>query len=218
MTGSTEKGNEPARTLGRLHLQAERANARRPVVTSRIGAEWQPTPAWRFYRQVIRLALFLRDRMRVGPGDRVLVVSRLRGERVVAEWAAVTVGAVAVHLDIDSIDGSLAAILAEIAPKGAFVSAPEQAGRLPGLVAEAVVSFDGASPAARAWAEALDLGGTLDTAERAQTFRSQAGALTPDMPAIGFAGTARGASATFLTHGQLADRIRAFWAEVPTRD
>src|SRR5467141_870901 len=94
-------GSERSETLARMFLAAMRRHDRAAVLLHPDGAKWRETPDWRFERQVIRLALFLRDRARLVPGDRVAVVSGFRPESLVAELAAVAQGAAAVAIDPD---------------------------------------------------------------------------------------------------------------------
>lgn len=214
----------PAQTLGQLHLEGERSRAARMVLRSRDDDKWVELPAWRFYRQVIRIALFLRERLGVAPGDRVLVVSPLRTERVIAEWAIVTMGAATVAADLDLPREALASLVGAIAPKAAFVATEADRGRLLGQpnspIADRIVVFaaSGTGPESKTWLEALDLGGTLDTAERAQIFRQDARGIQPELAAVGYHERANGAPITMLTHAEVVRRLRSFWARVPSRD
>jgi hypothetical protein len=224
MVASIEVSRSPdrgsAQTLGEMYLQVEREGARRAIARWREVGQWQPMPTWRFYRQVIRVALFLRDRARVVPGDRVVVASEPRIERVVAQWAIATLGGVAVMIDPRDVRG-----LQSLEPgfAAAFVSAavsPEWVAEAKKVVrAETLVGFEGGPHAAgvRAWSEILEFGGTLDTAERAQSFRSQAVALLPSMPVLVHV-AAGGSVVATLTQGDMVARVRTFWAKVPSRD
>ena len=214
----------PAQTLGQLHLEGERSRAARMILRSRDDDKWVELPAWRFYRQVIRIALFLRERLGVAPGDRVLVVSPLRSERIVAEWAIVTIGAATVAADLDLPPDELKSLVSAIAPKAAFVATEVDRGRLLGHpnspIADRVVVFaaGGTAPETKTWLEALDLGGTLDTAERAQMFRQDARAIRPELAAVGYHERANGAPITMLSHAEVVRRLRSFWSRVPARE
>lgn len=218
------RGEAPdPRTLAQLHLDAERSGRSRVTLRWRDDGRWHEMPAWRFYRQVIRVGLFLRERLGIRAGDHVLIASPLRVERVLAEWATVMVGAVALAVDPDLPDIRLASQCATRAPNAAFAGGAEWArlSEVPGVpVAEKVVVLDSGTrvESTRSWTEALDLGGTLETAERAQSFRSQAQAVAADMPALGHWQRSNGRSVTFMTHGELVRRLRAFWAHIPARD
>ncbi|HSY20538.1 MAG TPA: AMP-binding protein [Polyangiaceae bacterium] len=213
-----------AQTLGQLHLEGERSRAARMVLRSRDDEKWVELPAWRFYRQVIRIALFLRERLGVAPGDRVLVASPLRTERIVAEWAIVTIGAATVAADLDLPQDALGSLVAAISPKAAFVADEADRGRLLGHpnspIADRIVVFGagGTRPESKTWLEALDLGGTLDTAERAQMFRQDARSIQPDLAAVGYHERANGAPITMLSHAEVVRRLRSFWSRVPPRD
>ncbi len=208
-------------TLAHLHWRSEREGKTRAVARWWADGAWHSMPNWRFERQVIRAALFLRERLHVAPGDRVLVASPLTVERMIAEWALVTLGAVAVSLDASPYDLAglgprelrlKAAFVAGAGPARALIEGPE------GLPAEAVVSFDpGALPeGARSWSEVIELGGTLDTAERATGFRAHAGSLTPDMPALESLG--RYGATRAWTQGEAVRWIQALWDRVSPRD
>src|SRR5713101_376406 len=172
MIGSEERaghdGLERPGTLATLFLAAMRRHDRAAVLLHHDGVKWRETPDWRFERQVIRLALFLRDRARLAPGDRVAIVSGLRPESPVAELAAITQGAAAVAIDPDLPPEAVRRAIEERAP------------------ARAVVCLQGKAEGAWAWSEALDLGGTLDMPERAQSFRAQAREVAPDSRALGY--------------------------------
>ena len=197
-------------TLPQLHLAAMRKHDRAAALRLRDGAQWRDTPDWRFERQVIRIGLFLRERG-LSPGDRVAVVSPLRSELVVTEQAALALGAASVALDPGLTDAELAAAMAQIAPKAVFVEVAALLDRVGGQP-RVVVCFDGPVAADRGspWTEALDLGGTLDTPERAQSFRAQARDVRPEMPALGFFSHPGNGSAAceFLTHSQAMALVR----------
>ena len=84
--------------------------------------------------------------------------------------------------------------------------------------ARAVVCFEGKAEGAWAWSEALDLGGTLDTPERAQSFRAQAREVAASSRALGYlAGLDGGSSCQYLTHAEAVARMRALRTELPAR-
>jgi long-subunit acyl-CoA synthetase (AMP-forming) len=216
-----------AQTLSQLHLRAERGNHRRVVMQHWASGRWNEMPTWRFYRQVIRVGLYLRERLGLGPGDRVVVMSPLRPERLVADWAVVVQGAVTVGVDPNLPSDALASALAQLAPRVALVAGSSERARLlelhPGaLSAERIIVFDPptASEDASSWSQVLDLGGTLDTAERAQQFRSRARAVRPDGPALAYA--ERGADGSIawrlLTHADVIRELDRFRIRVPSRE
>jgi hypothetical protein len=222
-------------TLGQLHLRAERRNVRRAVMQHWAATRWQETPPWRFYRQVIRVGLYLRERLGVEAGDRVVVLSPLRPERIVADWAGAVQGAVMIAVDSDLPSPALASTLGELAPKAVFVTSSSERARLLELqgrpvAAEKVVVFDSevarpptgdASPSTElSWSEVLDLGGTLDTAERAQKFRARARAVEPEAPAIAVAEKFTNGSPTwkYLSHAEVVGQIARFRLRSPSRE
>ena len=214
-------------TIGKLHLRAERSHARKTITTHWEDGRWIEMPAWRFYRQVIRVGLYLRERLHVAPGDRVALLSPLRTERIVAELAMVVQGGVVGTLDPRMPPQALASALAQLQPKVTFASGPAQVTLLRELVAHGatpgtLVAFDAvaaddksAPPAApvTAWSEVLDLGGTLDTAERAQKFRGWIRAVGGDAQALGHTEGSNGTIEwQFLTHAEVARRADDFSA------
>jgi acyl-CoA synthetase (AMP-forming)/AMP-acid ligase II len=218
MTGPGRRHGEIERpgTLAGLFLAAMRRHDRAAVLLQHDGVKWRETPDWRLERQVIRLALFLRDRARLGPGDRVAIVSRLRPEAVAAELAAIAQGAAAVTMDPDLPPDVVRGAIEEAAPAVAFV--PDAAARDRAAGARAVLCFDGKAEGAWAFCEALDLGGTLDTPERAQSFRAQAREVAPDSCALGYLAGSDGAlRCHFLSHAEAVARIHALRAESPAR-
>ena len=104
-----------AGTLPRLFVRAMRKHDRSAVLLDRDGERRRETPDWRFERQVIRLALFLRDRAALAPGDRVAIVSSLRPELAVAEFAAIAQGATSVAIDPALAADQLALALTAVA-------------------------------------------------------------------------------------------------------
>jgi non-ribosomal peptide synthetase component F len=221
MSGSDEPaghhGPGESRTLAALFLAAMRKHDRAAALLHHDGAKWRETPDWRLERQVIRLALFLRDRAGVGPGDRVAIVSRLRPESVVAELAAVAQGAAAVAIDPDLSPGDLRSAIEAVAPAATFVSdAPARECAPPS--ARATLCFEGKAPDAWAWTEALDLGGTLDTPERAQSFRALARGVAADACALGhLVGSDGSLRSQFLTQAEAAARLTALRTASPAR-
>jgi hypothetical protein len=208
-----------AQTLGKLHLWAEHQGRRKGGLCQWSDDSWQEMPSWRFYRQVIRAALFLRERLHVSPGDYVLVVAPLGADRAVAEWAIVTLGAVAVVPDVEPSASKTMDSLRPC-PKAAIVGARFVAGlqeAMPSLKPETamVVGADAPPSGMLGWAEVLEFGGTLDTAERARGFRERAAALTPDMPALGEMHASNGSSVRVSSHAEVMERLRTFWRAVP---
>jgi len=140
---------------------------------------FEAVPDWKLDRLAIRLALFGRERLGVEPGERVAIFGRLGWLWPVADFGAMGFGAVPVGLEHDLGDDALLAALAQARPCVVYASDPDSGERLrrlrergrlgaPTLVFEAAPERDGILPLARV----LELGGTLDTPERAQSFRA----------------------------------------------
>ncbi len=217
---SNDAAAEPE-NLGRLHFAAEQRHGRPAVLKRRIDGAWQETPDWRFHRHVMRIGLYLHERIGLSAGERVAILSTLRPEWAVATWAALTQGAVTAVVDPGGADSILSAQLVALAPRVAFVEDIAGAGRLlacraavPSL--ETIVVLEGATPADHvvSWSEALDLGGTLDTAERAQAFRARARAVPATSPALAHAPPATaGSSWRFLSHRDVVHRVHRVLAQ-----
>jgi hypothetical protein len=212
-------------TLNRLHADAMREHARRSALLAGEGAEWKPTPDWRLDRQIIRLGLYLRERLGVAPGERVVLLSELRPEWLIADLAALGLGAVSVAIDPRLQRDELADALEDTGPSVTFVSAAARNllvsldgkapphGRLialdPSVTGDDVISLHGL----------LEMGGTLDTPERAQSYRADARDLAPDRPAIRHYRQAAGGGwdRVELSQGEVIERLRAGWLREPAR-
>jgi acyl-CoA synthetase (AMP-forming)/AMP-acid ligase II len=193
-------------TLATLFLSVERQHQRPAVVERRIAGRIEGTPDWRFHRHVLRIALYLRERCGIREDERVVLAAPVGLEWLIFDWATVIQGATTVVIDHRSTDERLRAVWEEMTPRVALVENEAVASRLltfPGL--EHVVSL--AEPGSRAgWAsftEVLDLGGTLDTAERANQARARARAVGGSQIAALHPDT--GAS---MTNADIAARIR----------
>jgi len=209
-------------TLNRLHAQAMREHARESVLLVRTDTEWNPTPDWRLDRHVIRVGLYLRERLGVEPGDRVALLGELRPEWLIADLAGLGLGAVSVAIDPRLRGEELTAALEDAAPRVTFASAGSLSllesldGRAPRhgeLIALDPVATGGAMPLH----VLLEMGGTLDTPERAQAYRADARSLTPDRPAVRHYQRAphAGWERFDLTQGEVIERLRAGWLREP---
>lgn len=221
-------------TLNRLYLLAMREHDRDAVVLhrNRVEGGWDPTPDWRFDRHVIRLALYLQERVSFEAGDRAAIVSELRPEWLLADWAVMGLGGLSTAIGSDLEPDRILEALVETGPTVAFVSGdlleellPLRAS-LPGL--KQIIAFDrpdveGDSPIpedqARPFSSVLDLGGTFDTPERAQAFRALAREVPADRAALRhYRRNPDGSvSPAELTQGEAIDRLKPFWIEQPAR-
>ncbi len=217
------EGVEPE-NLGLLHMAVERKHDRAAVLRQRASGVWQDTPDWRFHRHVMRIGLYLRERAQLEQDDRIALLSRLRPEWAVAEWAGLTLGAATAVIDPDLPDSELSAQLGALAPRAVFAEGPAVARVLACLSGRGtsraqppttVVALDGeaAGGSVLSWSEALDLGGSLDTAERANAYRARARELAPETPALGYAVGSNGSVAwRFLSHRDVVRRVQRVWA------
>jgi AMP-binding enzyme len=206
-----------AETVGLLHLAVERKHDRTSVLRRRVATGWDDVPDWRFHRHVMRIGLYLRERGQLSAGDRVALVSTLRPEWAVAAWAALTQGVSIATIDPALPDAEMGAQLNALAPRAVFV-AGDCLDRVIACLAGTrgagnVVVLDGQGGGqALSWSEVLDLGGSLDTAERANAFRAMVRALPPDTPALGHAVGANGTAAwRFLSHREVVRRVQRVW-------
>jgi hypothetical protein len=206
-------------TLNRLHAGAMRQHARRSALLVREEAEWRPMPDWRLDRQIIRLGLYLREQLGVAPGARVALLSELRPEWLIADLAALGLGAVSVAIDPRLQGDALADALEDAGPSVTFVSGAGQSllvsldGRAPRhgrvIALDPAVTGDGAM----SLHTLLEMGGTLDTPERAQSYRAAARDLAPDRPAIRHYRQAAGGGwdRVELSQGEVIERLQAGW-------
>jgi hypothetical protein len=89
-------------------------------------------------------------------------------------------------------------------------------GAIPGPIG--IIVFEAAETVGQSvLSEALDLGGTLDTPERAQAFRARAREVKPEAEALGVPEDAEGSAPfTFLTHQDAVERLVRLWStDVP---
>jgi hypothetical protein len=220
-------------TLNRLYAQAMREHARQSALLWRVNGDWSAIPDWRLDRHVIRVGLYMRERLGVEPGERVALVSELRPEWLVADLAALGLGAVSVAIDPGLQRDELLAALEDAAPRVTFAStaaldvlqspdggAPSN-GSPYGSPYGRLIALDGA--AARddvmPFQALLEMGGTLDTPERAQSYRADARGVPPDQPAIDHYRRAPGGGCdrVQLSHDEVIQRLKEGWLREPAR-
>jgi hypothetical protein len=183
---------------------------------------FEPVPDWKLDRLAIRVALFLRERLGVEPGERVGIFGRLGWLWPVADFAVMGFGMVPVGVQYDLEDEAVKSVLTEAAPRAVLATDTVSAERLREtrrrrglpktvLVAEGLPGEEGLLPLA----EVLDLGSTLDTAERAQGFRAVSRQLTADADALWHAAPA---GLVRLTHREAMARIEPGLRERPALD
>ena len=140
------------------------------------GKRWHETPDSEFHRDILRLALYLHERVGMSAGDRVVLLAPLSPEWLVVDWATVTQGAVTVVLDPALSDAALAAAWERFAPVAAFVAGPEELRRVLALgsVRKLVTFRPGPDALASAFAQVMELGGAL-VSDRARSSLSRSG-------------------------------------------
>jgi len=213
-------------TLNQLYLQAMRHHAREAALLAPGPERWQPMPDWRFDRHVIRVALYLQERAGLRPGDRVAIVSELSPEWLIAECAALGLGAVSVVVDSALSEKRLTGALVEAGAKVVFASERALAKldggtlALPGLSEAITLGPRHPTENVRTLAEVLELGGTLDTAERAQTFRAHARSIPPTHPALCHHDSSVEGRVAWeeLSQGEAVARIAQLWRTGPARE
>lgn len=211
--------SEAIETLGALHLEVERKHERAAVLVRLERDERLATPDWRFHRQIIRVALWLRERAGLEPGDRVALVAPLSHEALVIDWATVTQGSTLVVLGPEPSAAALETTFSRFAPRIVFVAGAEALRRVVERGGN-VVSLDGDAPeGVTSFAQALELGGTLDTAERAGAFRDRARAIKRSSDAIVHLEDVVGGAprCDVLTHADVMAERRRLLAEHPAR-
>jgi acyl-coenzyme A synthetase/AMP-(fatty) acid ligase len=117
-------------TIGGLYDLGMRHHRRAAVLLRAAGDGFEGIPDWRFDRLVIRLALYARERLRLGSGDRVVVLGRLAWLWPVADLAAIGTGAVPVGLEHDLSDAALAGALRDATPRLSIATDTVSAERL----------------------------------------------------------------------------------------
>jgi hypothetical protein len=201
---------ESRATLASLFLTVERQHDRVAVVERRLESGTQATPDWRFHRHVLRLALYLKERCGFEHGDRLVLVAPVGPEWLMLDWATVLQGGTTVVVDPAVPESRLVALLGELAPRVALAQTEVDGARLLELAGgaralERVLVLDGTPQRTGlvSFVEALDLGGTLDTAERANAMRAHARTIGASQIAAVHPGTGES-----LTNGDVAARVR----------
>lgn len=179
---------------------------------------WLDMPDWRLDRAVIRLALYLRGPFAFTAGQTVAILAPLGWEWVVADLATITGGGVSAAIDPGLHDDALADAIAAASPEIVVVADSidlQRVSRLRALGSDRrraiVLDASASGEGVVAFSAALDLGGTLDTAERASAFRARARAAAPHAPAAAHV-TVDGCGCVnveTLTQGELAGQVLA---------
>jgi hypothetical protein len=212
---STDGASWTPETLGPLFHATERKHDRAFLIKSALAGTPVEMPDWRFHRHVIRIGLYLHERLQVSIGDRVAVVAPIGPEWAIAQWAALTQGVSVAALDPGAAANTLAEQLAALGPRVVFAEGPALEAVLAWSAGTnvIVIAVSGVAVAPSvSWTEALDLGGTLDTAERANAYRGIMRALPPETAALAHTGgNGVGTVWRFLTHRDVVRKIQRIW-------
>ena len=211
-------------TITLLYDLGMREHDRAALLLQPEGNVWADTPDWRFDREVIRIALFLRERLHVPRAQRVTIFGPLRPLWLSADFAALGLGAVSLGVSHLLRDDEVVAALNEAEVRVAIATDGASTSRLLGLrprvaTLEFVIGPEGNAddkvflPLARL----LEYGATLDTAERANRFRLDARAVGADDPACWHFGVGDAARGVRLTHREAMARVRSHLRRLPAQ-
>jgi len=182
----------------------------------------EAVPDWKLDRLAIRTAIFGRERLGLEPGHRVGVFGRLGSLWPVVDFAAMGFGLASVGLEHDLSDDELVSTLAAASTPVAFATDAASAerllslrstGRLTGttIVAAGIAAREGQMPLEML----VDQGGTLDTAERAQSFRAFSRQIGPEGEALWHVGPGE---RVVLTHRTAMAAIEAMLRARPVQE
>lgn len=188
---ATDREGRGPDTMNRLLLHAARYHDRETLTLrwerGRTGWGWHPMPDWRADRHAVRAALVLRQRLEVQAGETVALWLPLTTEFPLIERGVWSIGAVSVPVWPEWELGHVARVLADarpvvlFAPDWAAVRELRVIGGLPESV-RATVLLAGEPDDARdalPFAQFMEYGGVLDTAERAAMWRTLARGIPP---------------------------------------
>lgn len=113
--------NEPLGHLGHLPLRLERAYGDRPALQMQRGTGYRQWSYRQFARRVWSMAQRLQG-LGIRPGDRLALLGENAPEWVIAYFAIVSVGAIAVPLDPQLSEEELRCLLAHCTARGAFTA------------------------------------------------------------------------------------------------
>ena len=214
------RASAPPATLSALYDAGMRHHARPAALRYREGAALQAVPDWKLDRLVIRIALYGREKLGLEPGTRAVVFGRPGWLWPAAEFAIQGFGATAVGIEHAAPDATLAAALGDADPKFVVATDAASAARLlelrrQGGVPRITLVAEGPDGSGEMLplGQLLELGGTLDTPERAQAFRMLCRSVPAESEALWHV-SARGTER--LTHAQAIERVAARLRARPT--
>jgi hypothetical protein len=174
----------------------------------------EEVPDWKLDRLVIRIALYCRENLGLEPGTRAAVFGPLSWLWPAADFAILGFGASSLGIEHDVPDAALVGCLREADPRVIFATDAPSTARLVELRARGLLprtALVGVGQGAETGEllpleRLLELGGTLDTAERAQAFRMVCRRVEAGTQALWHA-SADGVER--LTHARSMERIAA---------
>jgi hypothetical protein len=201
-------------TLSALYDRGMRHHQRPFALLGAEKDELEGTPDWKLDRLVIRIALYCREKMGLEPGTRAAVFGPLGWLWPAAEFAIQGFSAVSVGIEHDLEEAALVGALRDAQPRVIFATDGASAARIlelraQGLLTETtLVVEDAGSPSGEVFplGQLLQLGGTLDTAERAQAFRMMCRGARPESEALWHV---HAGGIERLTHAQGMERVAA---------
>jgi len=211
------------KTVCGLYDLGMREHSRKALLLHREGDGWLETPDWRFDRMVIRIAVYARERLNVGAGERLAIMGPLTPLWLAAEFAILGLSGAAVGLSPALSDDEIVAALRTTHARLALATDVEAAARLLRLCPRAeelglVIGPDAAASADNAFlglGPFFELADTLDTAERAQAFRATARGVAPEVVALWHFAPDAPSHAQGLTHAQAMSAVREHLLALP---
>ena len=188
------------------------------VMLQRVGSEWVPISSEAFQQRVAAVSLGLRS-WGVGRGDRVAILSENRPEWMIADFAALLIGAVTVPIYATLTPEQTAYILNDSGARIVFASSEAQLQKVISIrgqtALEKIVMMDAVESTGAVRMAELQSGGKTDT----EWLEGAARAVAPDDLATiiytsGTTGTPKG---VMLTHGNMASNLNCSLAEFPVQ-
>ncbi|HEX7939072.1 MAG TPA: long-chain fatty acid--CoA ligase [Gemmatimonadaceae bacterium] len=215
--------NSSPSTLNKLFFDAVTKHDKPDALQVKKGGVFTPISSRALADRVRQVAMGLRE-IGIKRGDRVAILSENRPEWVVADYAALTSGLTDVPLYPTLPAEQIPYLLNDSGAVAVFVSTPEQAAKIAQIKAECpavkhVIGFgDSLRPGETTTLEAVRAKGqSVESPERAERYRAEALAVTPDEVAtlIYTSGTTGAPKGVMLTHDNLYSNVMAGAAAIP---
>jgi long-chain acyl-CoA synthetase len=204
-------------TLTRLFFDAVERFDRADALRVRTTSGWQPISHRQVLERVRRVALGL-EALGIASGDRVAIISENRPEWALADFACLAIGAVDVPIYPSNPAEQIPYLLKDSGAVAIFASTAEQVAKIGSIRDQApalkhIIAFDddAGEDADLTMAQLEATGATLDSSERATTFRAKALAVKPDDLAtiIYTSGTTGEPKGVMLSHDNLHSNVVA---------